>query len=145
MQRSLLEHRFKGTGKWHIGSVTQSIVQEAEADKFLDEELPQTIPEIQKEVQELNKESKGLREVMQQPDWNASSPEGTNVTERQEAIMAMRERLQQQMLHIKAGRKIVNRLEATGRARQLVPDSEHITSASAPATERHPRATCARA
>eukprot|EP00892_Ulva_mutabilis_P010571 jgi/Ulvmu1/7887/UM004_0118.1 len=102
--------------------------KEAEAERFLDEELPQTIPEIQKEVQALNKESKGLRDVMQQPQWNASSPDGVNVTERQEAIMAMRERLQQQMLHIKAGRKIVNRLEATGRARQLVPDSEHITN-----------------
>lgn len=40
--------------------------------------------------------------------------------------MDMRERLQQQLLHVKAGRKIVNRLQATGHARQLVPDSEHL-------------------
>lgn len=98
----------------------------AEDETFLDESLPQTIPEIQKEMQVVNKEARSLRDVMQRPDWNASSDEGVNVTARQEELMDMRERLQQQLLHAKAGRKIINRLQATGHARQLVPDSEHL-------------------
>ena len=102
---------------------------QGEDGEFLDETLPQTIPEIQKEMQAVNKQAKGVREVMQRADWNASSPEGLNVTAQQEELIDLRERLQQQLLHAKAGRKIVNRLQATGHARQLVPDEDHIMSA----------------
>lgn len=102
---------------------------QGEEGEFLDETLPQTIPEIQKEMQAVNKQAKGVREVMQRADWNASSPEGLNVTAQQEELIDLRERLQQQLLHAKAGRKIVNRLQATGHARQLVPDEDHIMSA----------------
>lgn len=109
--------------------VTAGGGSQEDEESFLDESLPQTVPEIQKELQSVGKEAKAVRESMQRPDWNASSPEGVSITTRQEELIDMRERLQQQLLHAKAGRKIVNRLQATGHARQLVPDEEHIMSA----------------
>jgi len=87
------------------------------------------VPEIQKELQRVGKEAQAVLQAMQRPDWNASSPEGLNITTHQEEIVGLRNRLQQQLLHAKAGRKIVNRLQATGHAQQLVSDEEHVMSA----------------
>lgn len=94
---------------------------------FLDPELPDDETELTARIKEVGREHTDLRR--QQETLVAESPEFLELKTQIDSVADLRDRLINQKTNVKAGAKIVSRLTATGRARQLVSDEEHLNSA----------------
>jgi hypothetical protein len=95
---------------------------------FLDPELPQTEDELVRQIKNLNKQHGELRRKQEQLG-DSSQAEWLEMSTQMEELISLRDRMTTQKTNLLAGTKIVSRLTATGRARQLVSDEEHVTSA----------------
>jgi hypothetical protein len=97
-------------------------------DSFLDPELPKTEHEVISRMRVVNSEQVQLRKIVDSQISEADSPDAISASTRLQAVLDLKDRLQLQLTHIRAGRHIVSRLSATGRARQLLPDDAHKLS-----------------
>jgi hypothetical protein len=96
-------------------------------ENFLDPDLPSDETELTARIKEVGREITDLRR--RQETLVVGSPEYLELKTEGESLADLRDRLINQRTNVQAGTKIVSRLTATGRARQLVPDEEHLVSA----------------
>ena len=109
---------------------------QSRVQSFLDAGLPQTEDEIKAEMQNTNQAIRTTSSQLTQLK-QARFRRGVEVEPPEEAEVrialaeheARRTKLMLQVTNLRAGTKVVSRLEATGRARQLLPDEEHQLSA----------------
>jgi hypothetical protein len=102
---------------------------------FLDPGLPQTEEELKADIQKANSLVQATSNKLEAMK-SARFRKGVEVEPPEEAevriALAEQEELRQKLIlqqtNIRAGTRVVSRLEATGRARQLVPDAEHQLS-----------------
>lgn len=109
------------------GSLSPGVLNVQKDMAFLDEDLPQDAEELTTRIKEVGKEASQLRR--QQQPMVPGSPEFVELKTQIDQVADLRDRLINQKTNVLAGTKIVSRLTATGRARQLVSDDEHRTSA----------------
>lgn len=93
----------------------------------MDPELPHDEKELTARIKELNKETTDLSR--RKETLIVDSPEFLDLKTQIDKVADLRDRLINQRTNVQAGTKIVSRLTATGRARQLVSDEEHRVSA----------------
>lgn len=93
---------------------------------FLDPELPDDEQLLTQRIKDVGKEAAELRG--KQAKLLADSPEFLELKTQIDKVADLRDRLINQKTNVQAGTKIVSRLTATGRARQLVSDDEHKVS-----------------
>lgn len=96
----------------------------------MDPELPDDEQEITARIKGVGKESTDMRK--RQETLKKNSPEYLELQTKLDELADLRDRLINQKTNVQAGTKIISRLTATGRARQLVPDEEHRTSVYLP-------------
>jgi hypothetical protein len=102
---------------------------------FLDPELPTTTNEVDILVKENNErlhkasfELARLRRLRFAQGVEQATEEEMALDKSMQEYDKQRERLNTQLTNIKAGTKVVSRLEATGRSRQLLADEDHVMS-----------------
>lgn len=100
--------------------------------EFLDPELPQDEKQLTTRIKAVGKEVSDMRRELE--TLVVDSPEHVELKDRIDVQADLRDRLINQRTNVQAGTKIVSRLTATGRARQLVPDEEHIVSTCRPSS-----------
>lgn len=103
--------------------------------EFLDPELPTKPENITAALKDLDKTTRNqtiqatrLKKIRFSKNIEEPTKEEVELDNQIEAADEMRDRLQTQLTNAKAGTKVVSRLEATGVARQIVPDEEHRLS-----------------
>lgn len=116
---------------------------------FLDKDLPQ---DLDKCKAERDKEAEKVRQLRRDVEKAATARFRKNsdkqtskeksLRKKLEDARSKHERLQEQERFLQAGTKVVSRLEATGRARQLQSDEEHALGVRAPPRFRTCRCSC---
>jgi hypothetical protein len=103
---------------------------------FLDSKLPKTAEKVRKAVDKVKLQIAEARGHVEQlgrdrmaKGANEMVPQETKARQKLEELQQYHERLLTQERFLRAGTRVVSRLEATGRARQLMTDEEHALSA----------------
>lgn len=122
-----LDSKAWSSNKQHAFSYDDGDDNDEGKDKeFLDPELPQDEKQLTTRIKAVGKEVSDMRRELE--TLVVDSPEHVELKDRIDVQADLRDRLINQRTNVQAGTKIVSRLTATGRARQLVPDEEHIVN-----------------
>jgi hypothetical protein len=103
------------------------VLQKPKKENFLDPDLPSDEKELTERIRGVGKQHADTRR--RQETLAVNSPEFLELKADLDKMADLRDRLINQKTNVQAGTKIVSRLTATGRARQLVSDEEHRVSA----------------